>query len=524
MKSVTQIRKDLEVLSESVESASEMRKLSTLVRAGLFDANKLTMLKRALNKDNVKMTKAERETLLELLDKLLNLITSNQQVFMKVKQGVSEDVDVLEGSEYQELDESLTGSANDINKIPPLIIMRRRAIRIFPDGQKVALYWADKINKFITVPFESIGISEETQLDEISVSTAQRVYAQRYAQPTDDEVEKEIRDSKAQRTLRRIKSKYGKTAQVRAIAMGKKAEKEREAGEGTFSKISQAAGGGLTGVTAGAAGMLGVGINKLARSGARKVFAKKLSNIREERQQIDEYGIVTTAAKEILKNAPRLYSAGKDFIAKNASGVITAGKETAKKVINKVKGTKTPSAKPPKAGALSAAEKAKMKREKIDKLLNKRGPSRKGRGKAAAAGAAAGAGAGGIASLIGGGIGGGSSSPAPRTDFNRQRYDVDRNVSVNNPYSAYRERKFAQSAVAPVSENALFQKLKTISESNDTYTHMFEDGSVYVTPTLANRLLETYSKLNMKNKVSIREMINKDKSSFIKVANFSVGK
>jgi hypothetical protein len=53
---------------------------------------------------------------------------------------------------------------------------------------------------------------------------------------------------------------------------------------------------------------------------------------------------------------------------------------------------------------------------------------------------------------------------------------------------------------------------------------MFEDGSVYVTPTLANRLLETYSKLNMKNKVSIREMINKDKSSFIKVANFSVGK
>jgi len=438
--------------------------------------------------------------------------------------------------------------------------MRRRAIRIFPDGQKVALYWADKINKFITVPFESIGISEETQLDEISVSTAQRVYAQRYAQPTDDEVEKEVRDSKAQRTLRRIKSKYGKTAQVRAIAMGKKAEKEREAGEGTFSRISQAAGGGITGVTAGAAGMLGVGINKLARSGARKVlFKRKL----EEKRSMQEGSAADAAdiGAEILVPyygaAKKLKSGDYKGAAVDAAidtgliglGALTGGAgyiagKAAKAGIKGAKlATKTAKtgAKPAsvvakketetsfqtamKRTARSAAEKAAMRRQKIDKLLNKKGPSRKGRGKAAAAGAAAGAGAGGIASLMGGApSAGSSSSPAPRTDFNRQKYDVDRNVSVNNPYSAYRERKFAQSAVAPVSENALFQKLKTISESNETYTHMFEDGSVYVTPTLANRLLETYSKLNMKNKVSIREMINKDKSSFIKVANFSVGK
>ena len=36
---------------------------------------------------------------------------------------------------------------------PPVLIMRRKSIRMFPDGKMVALYYVDKINKYVTVPY-----------------------------------------------------------------------------------------------------------------------------------------------------------------------------------------------------------------------------------------------------------------------------------------------------------------------------------------------------------------------------------
>ena len=47
---------------------------------------------------------------------------------------------------------------------PAVLIMKRRSIRQFPDGRKVALYYVEKINKYVTVPYDSdgaLGISEE---------------------------------------------------------------------------------------------------------------------------------------------------------------------------------------------------------------------------------------------------------------------------------------------------------------------------------------------------------------------------
>jgi hypothetical protein len=36
---------------------------------------------------------------------------------------------------------------------PAILIMRRKSIRMFPNGQRVALYYIDKINKYVTVPY-----------------------------------------------------------------------------------------------------------------------------------------------------------------------------------------------------------------------------------------------------------------------------------------------------------------------------------------------------------------------------------
>jgi hypothetical protein len=49
---------------------------------------------------------------------------------------------------------------------PPVLIMRRKAIRQYPNGQRVAMYYVDKIDKYVTVPYSSLqwaaGIEEET--------------------------------------------------------------------------------------------------------------------------------------------------------------------------------------------------------------------------------------------------------------------------------------------------------------------------------------------------------------------------
>ena len=54
---------------------------------------------------------------------------------------------------------------------PAVIIMKRKSIRQFPDNQRVALYYADKINQYITVPYTSSQwskgpVAESLDIDE----------------------------------------------------------------------------------------------------------------------------------------------------------------------------------------------------------------------------------------------------------------------------------------------------------------------------------------------------------------------
>jgi hypothetical protein len=52
---------------------------------------------------------------------------------------------------------------------PAVLIMRRKSVRQFPNGQRVALYYVDKINRYVTVPYEDMqwSANEETVFDKI---------------------------------------------------------------------------------------------------------------------------------------------------------------------------------------------------------------------------------------------------------------------------------------------------------------------------------------------------------------------
>ena len=39
---------------------------------------------------------------------------------------------------------------------PNVLVMKRKSVRQIPNGQRVALYYVDKIDKYVTVPYEAM--------------------------------------------------------------------------------------------------------------------------------------------------------------------------------------------------------------------------------------------------------------------------------------------------------------------------------------------------------------------------------
>lgn len=164
MKNVKQIRESYDLITEKEEA--ESRKLSSLVRAGLYDAKKLPALKKALEKSSDKMTGQEKRMLLNLLDSLIDQVVGNDQVFRKVKQNVQHVNEAKEDYLTKFDPRAKPGYPSD-RDIPTVLILKRKAIRVYPDNQKVALYYSQALDKYVTIPFSDIqvGLNEEKEED-----------------------------------------------------------------------------------------------------------------------------------------------------------------------------------------------------------------------------------------------------------------------------------------------------------------------------------------------------------------------
>jgi hypothetical protein len=148
MKSIKDLKEQYESIVES--ESKEERKLTTLVRSGLFDAKKLPALKRAMDKPTEKMTPAEKKILIDLLDSLINQVVSSDQVYGKVKRNVQDMHEELK------IDEPVT-----IKQVPSIVVFKRRAVRVYPGGRQVGLYYSYQLDKYITIPFGDAGLAME---------------------------------------------------------------------------------------------------------------------------------------------------------------------------------------------------------------------------------------------------------------------------------------------------------------------------------------------------------------------------
>lgn len=159
MKNIKQIREAYDASTR--EEDNKNRRFTSLVRAGLYDAKKLPALKRAFEKGPDHMTAIEKRMLLNLLDSLMAQVVSNQPIYQKVRTNVanmSESTEASDGQGYlAKYDPRGEKGQPKAETIPAVLILKRKAIRVYPDNQKVALYYAQAIDKYISVPFGTFG-------------------------------------------------------------------------------------------------------------------------------------------------------------------------------------------------------------------------------------------------------------------------------------------------------------------------------------------------------------------------------
>ena len=141
MKKIEHIRNKYDIITEKRDA--DGRKLETLARSGLFESTKLPILKRALDKEPERMTIAERKVVLELLDSLIN-----EAVSQELNESRPNTKEFL--SKYDPRFGTAWPSERDM---PTIIILKRKAVRVYPDNQKVGLYYSQYLDRYVSIPF-----------------------------------------------------------------------------------------------------------------------------------------------------------------------------------------------------------------------------------------------------------------------------------------------------------------------------------------------------------------------------------
>jgi len=172
------------------EEKSDYSKLDILVRAGLANKAQLQRIHRIMDKmgeEKPVFNNADREIMKNLFNRMANLITSNKQIFQKARQVVrEEDGDVIDTADYKvspsgrkvrahrisfgsktNEEYELTEAPLDGDKDPPFVlVLNRRAIRLYPNDIKVAIYYNKKLDKYFSIPYGS-GVNAPIQAEEV---------------------------------------------------------------------------------------------------------------------------------------------------------------------------------------------------------------------------------------------------------------------------------------------------------------------------------------------------------------------
>ena len=173
----------LEFKTIAEEDKSDYSKFDMLVRAGLANKAQIQRIHKILDKmqeEKPVFNNADRMILQNLFNKMVDLISNNKQIFTQARRVVKDDVDTIQA-------ESLNEETQDNPKDPPFILLlKRKAIRVYPDKTKIALYHNKQLDKYFSVPYgpgvDSYIQAEETELEEAVMDQLNKIVSNKSAQ------------------------------------------------------------------------------------------------------------------------------------------------------------------------------------------------------------------------------------------------------------------------------------------------------------------------------------------------------
>jgi hypothetical protein len=180
---------------KSLTEESDYSKFDMLVRAGLANKAQLQRIHKILDKmkdEKPVFNNADRMILQNLFNKMVDLISNNKQIFQQTRRAVREELEegVQDTADYKigpsgrkvrahrikvgdKLDDEMkeefeiTEQTVDLPKDPPFVlVLKRKAIRLFPNKVKMALYYNQKLDKYFSIPYGPNVSSTPLQAEE----------------------------------------------------------------------------------------------------------------------------------------------------------------------------------------------------------------------------------------------------------------------------------------------------------------------------------------------------------------------
>ena len=521
MINIKQIRESYNLI---VEKDDDMRKLTALARSGLFDVKKIPMLKRALQKDSGKLNPVERKLLLDLLDSLMDEVLHSQQVYNKVKQ------DVMRHDMHESEKEPKADSWS--KKIPFMIMLKRKSVRQFGSGQTVGLYYAQALDKYISIAFGEksalVDVNEEN-LEEISQGTSEKVIkaynAKIAADPKDELSRQKLARFVAHSRNTAVGSRTwaGKNAVKSAETLVKqggvnasindlrdkqkeqqKIEKKKNSVSSFTSQIHSAAGGdtgadiaaGVAGAVYGL-GKLTIGAGKLVAKGIRKLAKPAAMAPAATPKLVKEESSVKSKFYKKIEENKRVEQEKLDeiapFLALGAGAARIAAPVVAR-VVPKLKG---------------------WGRNLLTKAVNAKNKT---------VSALAGVGAADLASAGGGG------SEKETVDSNK--VTANRDFGLTSTPEAPKavtgmrrdqESRYFSSLAKPMEEETVINQIREFVKSDSFNNIVVNENLIDINTNIAEKVLTVYESLNAKNKAKFEKMLSESKESFRKAVNFALG-
>jgi hypothetical protein len=155
---------DFKLITE--EEKKDYSKFDALVRAGLANKAQMQRIHKILDKmgeEKPNFNPADRAILQNLFNRMVDLISNNKQIYSKAKQAVREDLE--------------EATSVPLVPMPPIImVIKRKAVRLYPDGTRIALYYSEKLKRYFSVPFgtpeaDMSGVQAENFIDELRSSS-----------------------------------------------------------------------------------------------------------------------------------------------------------------------------------------------------------------------------------------------------------------------------------------------------------------------------------------------------------------